>query len=65
MAKSYQLLRNKMSPESRKRAQELAQQLREEMRLAELCKVDQVRLDNNVVKPASSFLGNLVVLKSG
>lgn len=64
MAKSYQLLRNKMSPESRKRAQELAQQLREEMRLAELCKVDQVRLDN-VVKPASPFLGNLVVLKSG
>jgi hypothetical protein len=65
MAKSYQLLRNKMSPESRKRAQELAQQLREEMRLAELCKVDQVRLDNNVVKPASPFLGDLIVLKSG
>jgi hypothetical protein len=34
MTKSYQLLRNKMSPESRKRAQNLARQLREEMRLA-------------------------------
>ncbi len=69
MAKSYQLLRNKMSPESRQRAQELAQQLREKMRLAEPVlaepvKVDQVCLDN-VIKPAFPFLGNLVVLKSG
>jgi hypothetical protein len=64
MAKSYQLLRNKMSPESRKRAQELAQQLREKMRLAEPVKVDQVCLAK-VIKPASPFLGNLVVLKSG
>lgn len=32
-AKPYPLLREKMSPESRKRAQQLARQLREEMRL--------------------------------
>lgn len=35
MTKSYQLLRHQMSPESRKRAQDLARQLREEMRLAQ------------------------------
>ncbi|GEM_PF-5549944 len=34
MTKPYQLLREKMSPESRKRAQQLAQQLREEMQLS-------------------------------